>query len=298
MSYQKHAGQNLIEAIVAVGIFSILVGAGVTAGLNYFNTQIRAQEQTKLAQISQSTFEILDGLSKNNWAAFTNGAHGLSLSGSDWSLNSTPDTVDNVTRTITIADANRDGSCNLVASGGTPDSDTKLINTLLTYSNNRGTQNKTFSQYITNWPNPVNCVIPQGPGGQAGGLGLNVGTATRQEYFDWINLLVTIDGVRVTNISANPVTINKAQVFTNKPGMTIYGFYINNSKRWGWFGPGTPSGAQPSGSTLDISNYTIQPGQTVTIKMTFFTSSKGVVTFRINFIMEDNTEVDTDEFTI
>lgn len=304
MNYKKNnQGQSLIEVLLAIAIFGILIAGSVSLSLHYFSNIMRAQELLQADKIVNNTFEAVQSISYNDWNDLTNGNHGLTNTNGYWEFNGTSDQINNkYTRTITISSLERDDNdCSFVESGGTTDPDTKQVDLNLVWQSSQINIEKNFTQYFTNWKNPTFCLAEEeepGPSGQAGSLGLEIGGASRQEYLQWLNLLVTIDGVEITNESDETVVVDKAQVFMDEPSMDIYGFYIDDSKRWGWFGPGSPGGTQASGTTLDISNYTIDPGETVTIRMTFFTGSSGEITFSINFIMEDSTEVETDEFTL
>lgn len=298
----KNKGQSLIEVLLAIAIFAILITGSVSLSLHYFNNIMRAQELLQAKIITQNSYEAIQSIAYDNWSNLVNGTYGLTKASGYWEFSGTSDEIHSkYTRTITISDIERDDDCNIVPSGGTIDPDTKQVDLNLSWQSSQVALSKDFSQNFTNWQEPTFCLAEEeepGPGGQAGSLGLDIGGAVRNEYFQWFNLLVTIDDVEITNESAEAVIVDKVQVYMDEPSMDIYGFYMDDSKRWGWFGPGTPGGTQPSGTILDISNYTIEPGETITIRMTFFTGSSGEITFSINFIMEDETEVETDEFTL
>ena len=244
----------------------------------------------------------MQSIAYNTWANVADGTHGLSKGSGYWQFSGSSDLIDDkYTREIVVSAVQRDESCDIVASGGTNDPDTKLVSANIDWENSGRSLSQNFSRYFSSFDNPTTCIVedePEGPGGQAGGMGLNTGGAFRDEYFSWINLLVTIDGVEITNESDEDIVIDKVQPFFDKPSMSIYKFYIDGSSKWGWFGPGSPGGSQPSETILDITNTTIEPDETVTIKMQFFTGDTGPVTFSINFIMEDETEIETDEFTL
>lgn len=302
MKFTAHKGQNLIEAIFAIAVFLVLITGTLFITSQYLNNELRSQELLTSKMIIQESKAALDGIATNDWNSLTNGTHGLNKTNGYWEFSGNSDVIDNkFTRTVTISDITRDGNCQITTDPGDTDPDSKQVSYNLNWDTKMGPQTRTFEQLVTNWDSPTFCLAEEeepGPVGQAGDLGLDIVGAVREEFFSWINLLVTIDGVEVTNESSEAVTIDMAQVFMNESSMDIYGFFINDSKRWGWFGPGSPGGQQPSGTTLDISNYTIDPGETVTIKMTFFTGASGEITFSINFIMEDGSEVETDEFTL
>lgn len=299
MKFKAHKGQNLIEALFALSIFFVFVVGSLILMFRYLDTTLKAKELQASNTIAIETYEALAGLSQNSFLDLTPGTYGLSKTSGYWSLDAEPDIIkDRFTRTVTISTVNRDDDCEITETGGTDDPDSRLIQLSIDWDSGGHTLSQNFNKYFTNYSNPTNCIVDPGPGGQAGGVSLNTAGATRNEFFSWINLLVNIDNVFVLNISDEPVTIDKVQVFMSEPTMDIYRFKIDGSTRWGWFGPGSPSGDQPSGTVIDIADYAVDPDDEIEIDMSFFTGESGPITFSINFIMADETEVETDEFTL
>ncbi|KKR08495.1 MAG: hypothetical protein UT32_C0001G0015 [Parcubacteria group bacterium GW2011_GWC2_39_14] len=275
---KKHLGQNLIEAIIAIGIFGILIAGGVMTGLHYFDSQIRAQAQSNLAQLANNSFEILDGLAKTNWNSLALGTHGLILNSNNWEISGTPDLIDQTTRTINITSGLRDGNCNLVDVGGTADTDTKLITITFTYNDNRGLQSKTFSQYFTNWAAPTNCLVQT----EAGNLNLDVSTAfidsTKKSLF----------GIYLRNLGNTVITLDKMTFTWNTEGDITY-VKINGANYWhSTNGIGTPQGEQPSGTELDLVNFVLQPLTSYQIDNVRFDDKVDGATFTIKATMLDN----------
>jgi len=286
---KNHLGQNLIEAIIAIGIFGILMAGGVMTGLHYFDSQIHAQAQSNLAQLANNSFEIIDGIAKNNWVSLTVGTHGLLLNNNNWEISGTPDLVDQTTRTINVTSGLRDGNCNLVEVGGTTDTDTKLITITFTYNDNRGLQSKSFSQYFTNWFAPTNCLMQT----EAGSLSLDVSTA----YIDATKK--SLYGIVLRNLGTTIITIDK-MTFTWNTGGNITYVKIDGANYWhATNGTGTPQGAQPSGTELDLVNFVLQPQTSYPIDNVRFDDKVDGATFTIKATMLDTstkTEVTTPPF--
>ena len=292
-------GQNLIEVLFALAIFFVFIAGTVMLSFRYLKSSAKSIELTQVNIINQESWEAIQAIAYEDWDSLVNGTFGLSNSSGYWDFSGDSDTInDRYVREITIESVQRDESCNIVGSGGDNDPDTKMVTLDVNWPSEPAASQFSSERYFTNWQTPVFCLEEAGPTGQAAGLSLNISGANRDEYFSWINLLVTVDGIIISGISDETVVVDKIQVFMNEPSMDIYGFYMNDSKRWGWFGPGSPEGAQPSTTILDISNYSIDPEDSVEIMMKFFTGDSGEITFSINFIMEDGSEIETDEFTL
>ncbi|KKQ80269.1 MAG: hypothetical protein UT02_C0012G0020 [Parcubacteria group bacterium GW2011_GWC2_38_7] len=281
MRFTKHSGQNLIEAIVAIAIFGLLLSGGVLSGLRYFDTQLRAQAQTDLAQLANNTFEIIDGIAKNNWASLTVGTHGLILNNNNWEISDTPDLVNNTTRTININTVLRDGSCNLIETGGSADDDSRLITLDLTYTNARGPREKSFNRYFTRWSNPTTCLVRT----EAGSLGLDVGTA----YIDATKK--SLYGIVLRNLGTTVITIDKMTFSWDTEGEITY-IKIDGANYWhSTNGIGTPQGSQLSGTELDLVNFVLQPLTSYPLTAVRFDEKVDGATFSIKATMLDTSTV-------
>jgi len=278
MLWTKNKGQNLIEAIIAIALFGILVMGGIMTDLRHLDSQIRAETQIKISQFAYNSFEILSGLAHNNWTSLTNGTHGLTYTAPDWSLSETPDVVDNVTRTITITEAERDGNCELVSSNGTIDPDTKIITLDLDYDDNRGAQKASFVQNFTRWAAPTNCLVIT----EAGNLNLDVSGA----YIDATKK--SLFGLVLHNTGNTIITLDKMTFSWNTGGNITY-VKINGANYWhATNGIGLPQGAQPSGVELDLVNFVLQPQSSYQVDNVRFDTKVDGATFTIIATMLDN----------
>ncbi len=289
MLHSQRLGQNLIEAILAIALFGILMSGGVLTSLRYYDNQIRGQAQQTTAQVAQSTFEIIDSLAKTNWATLTNGTHGLIFNNPNWTLSETPDTINNFNRTITITEATRDLNCNLVEVDGTDDSDTKIVELTLSYNDNRGPQTKTFSQIFTNWKTPTNCVVIT----EAGKLDLDISTA----YID--STKKSLFGIFLRNNGNTIITLDKMTFSWDKPGNITYVKIAGQNYWHSTNGIGTPTGAQPSGTELDLVDFVLQPNTSYEMNTVRFDEKVDGATFSITAKMLDGstkTEITTPPF--
>jgi len=115
-------GFSIIEVVLAAGIFAIFaVGiAGVVA--TGFTGGRQGEEQTKATQYASEGLEAVRSIrnqSFNNLVATASA--GVTRFSNLWSLFNTSNAFEKYTRNIAIASVQRDGSGNIVASGGTVD---------------------------------------------------------------------------------------------------------------------------------------------------------------------------------
>lgn len=132
------SGFSLIETILAIAIFMI-IGSGlvVAAAGTYMDTR-STQLEAKAAHVLATAWDELRYNRSGDWAALQNGT--------------TQVAENEITRTITIADAYRDEAGQLVASGGTLDPDTKRITVSVAWPKITGQENTiTVDGYLTNY---------------------------------------------------------------------------------------------------------------------------------------------------
>ncbi len=154
MSIKK--GFGIIEIIVALGLFAVVGVTGITMVLHSFTANRLGNEQTVASNLTSSGLEIVKNIKMQNWSNLVPGTYGLKNTAGVWSLSTLPETWDKYTRTITIADSQRDGLGNVVDSGGTADPNTKKV-TVTTGWNVGATRNNTveLSEYLTNYSKTI-----------------------------------------------------------------------------------------------------------------------------------------------
>ena len=155
-------GFTLVELVISLAIFVIVTGGIATLAIgshmSFFEDSKRLQAEMRLTE----TWEALRAIRHHDWAAVTNGPHGLRYTGGAWEFFGTSDSLDGVTRQVTVADIQRDDSGNIVSSGGTVDSDSKSIHIVITWAPyaEGPSQSVTLDTYLHNyyspevWPNP------------------------------------------------------------------------------------------------------------------------------------------------
>ncbi|MDO8565088.1 MAG: hypothetical protein Q7R67_00445 [bacterium] len=131
-------GLTLVEVMIAS---TIILGAVVTLlgvyGL-YFKTALSNAELVQAAYLAEAGIEEIRFLRDQSWS--TNIA----------SLTSTTTWIDNFQRTVNLSPVYRDASDDIVSSGGTLDSNTKLVTSSVSWQASGATTTRNISTYITN----------------------------------------------------------------------------------------------------------------------------------------------------
>lgn len=130
-------GMTLVEVVIAAAIISASVLALLLVHSLYIKTALANTSQVKAIFLAEEGVEDIRFLRDSSWSA--NIAN----------LSATTTTIDSFTRTVTLSDAYRDSNSDIVASG-TPDSNTKLITSSVSWWNGTATSTKSISAYITN----------------------------------------------------------------------------------------------------------------------------------------------------
>ena len=153
----KSQGMTLVEVVVATAI----ILAFVLALAGVLNTFVRSSLDdnfvTEGAYLAEEGIEAMKLIRDQGWTAkiaplAATSTYYLYYAGGTWTTTTTPALVDNTfTRTITVAAVNRDSnSGDIVTSGGTLDTNTKLITSTISWLYHAATTTRSVSTYITN----------------------------------------------------------------------------------------------------------------------------------------------------
>lgn len=152
---QLEKGQSIIEAIVAMAIFIIIASSTVMVVLGSFSTARLAEEEAQATLFAVEGIEATQSIRNQDWDNLTNGGHGLTRSGDLWAFfgaSDDPDGAGKFSRTVSLADVQRNSSGDMVDSGGTVDSDTKKVISTITWDFTPSRQNEVeLTAYLTNW---------------------------------------------------------------------------------------------------------------------------------------------------
>jgi len=130
-------GFSLIEVILAVAIFGLFATALIGLLMSSYGGNFQSEERNVAVLYAEEGSEAVWSIRRQAWNLLANGDHGLDNSSGYWQFSGTSESLNDgkYTRVITIEDACRDGSGNLVeCPAGTVDLYTKKITTTVTYT--------------------------------------------------------------------------------------------------------------------------------------------------------------------
>jgi len=269
-------GSLLLEAIIATAIAGTFGVAILQLALLSTESSIRIEQRGDANFAAQQGIEALQSI---GFADLTNVTDGkVAFAGERWSTAAGSETLWNgMTRAVTVADVRRDASCEVVTSGGTVDPDSKELVSTVTWLDGAGrSQNVAYRRHRTRYDDPQgDCFAPQAAGQVSFAIDdaqFYGGKQLRELYF--------------TNTGGTTVTIDKI-MFTWSTGASLSQVFIDNGKVWSDTGPGTPATVVYSGTTMDIQNFTMAPGQTSELTKGQFGSSMGGATMTMTVTFTD-----------
>jgi Tfp pilus assembly protein PilV len=154
-NFQKQKGGMMVEVLVAVAIITIAVLSATAVAQKSVTVSRQSTHNLQAAFLLEEVAEAVRVARDDNWTNISNLTSGTTyyptFSGGTWTFSTTPNTVDSFTRTVVLADVNRDStSGDIVSSGGTLDAGTKLVTVNATWSEGTNNLSKSLSFYITN----------------------------------------------------------------------------------------------------------------------------------------------------
>ncbi len=149
----SRAGFFLIEVIVSSSIIAVVLILLIGSIQDTVEVSKRALERTQASFLLEEGAEATKTIRDAAWAnvtALTPGTpYYLSFNGSVWSFTTTPNSIGQFTRTVTVSSVYRDATDDIGASG-TLDTGTVLVNTTVSWEASSGTQTKSLDFYIAN----------------------------------------------------------------------------------------------------------------------------------------------------
>ncbi len=144
-------GQSIVEVIVAIAILAIGGSSIVILIVSSFRGGLSGGRQTEAVGILREGFEATRSIGLGAYNTFVNGTYGLSASSGTWGFSGSSDVHGDYTRSVTMADVNRDSSGNITATGGTRDVHTKKVTTTVSWLSAAVARTLSFTNYISNW---------------------------------------------------------------------------------------------------------------------------------------------------
>jgi len=242
----------LLEVLLACGL---LVVGSLTLGS--FATSIRplakygANGQQALL-LAKEGIEATRAMRDNDFNPLADGAHGITFGTSTWAFTGTSDTASGFTRTVTVSAFDHRTKKIISTVTGPHASSATLTTALVDIDQDLG-----MAHYVT--------------------FDLSsdsLGDGNRE-----------LDGMIIKNIGFFPVVIDKVTGWWGDNSL-IQTVKLGNNV-WTHNGTGSPSGKQPSGTLLDITNTTINNGQQISDTELKFNGPVTTVNFMVKFTFTD-----------
>jgi hypothetical protein len=135
----KHRGQGVLEVIIALGVFGIILGAGIMYFFGGQSITLDAINSERALGFARTGLEGTRVIRDQNWYDLQDGTHGLVFDQGMWQLSGSSDSHDEFKRQIIIE---------------TTDVNIKKVTTRVTWQTDpTRVQEVELVEYITNWPN-------------------------------------------------------------------------------------------------------------------------------------------------
>lgn len=140
-----------VEIIVAVSIIVVSVLAAMTVTQKSISVSRQALHTSQASLLLEEGAEVTRILRDNAWSNISSLSAGTNyyptFSGT-WAFSSTPSNIGIFTRTVTVANVNRDATSGNIAVSGTNDPGTKLITVTVSWTESGQAMSKTLPFYI------------------------------------------------------------------------------------------------------------------------------------------------------
>lgn len=145
-------GFTLLEMIVSLGFIAILLAGASEVFYLSLNIVDRSRQYTTAELLAHDLLELVVSKRNEDWNSMVAGEYyfvddpveGITFA------NGT-ETIDEFTRSVFITEVQRNGSGNIVESGGTVDSDTFKAEAVVTWSDRFSDREIRMVEYLTNW---------------------------------------------------------------------------------------------------------------------------------------------------
>lgn len=141
---------------MSAAIAGVMLIAIIQAFTAYEYAQSRQESAVKGQLLAEEGIEALKFVRNTGWGSLSsiplNTTRYLYFSGSAWTVTTTPEVIDgSFYRSLSDKSVSRDGSSNIVASGGTVDPNTLLFTVNVAWSTRGATSTDSYSDYFLNY---------------------------------------------------------------------------------------------------------------------------------------------------
>lgn len=151
MKYRNQAGQLLIELLVAMAVSAILLPAIATGFVASREGKSQQRQRLDAVSLLKEAEEAVRIVREAGWAGIaTNGTYHPVIAGGTWTLSVGSEVTNGFTRSVVIRDVQRNGSGDIVVSGGSTDPSTKKIDMTVSWGT-FGLSTVSSTQYLTRY---------------------------------------------------------------------------------------------------------------------------------------------------
>jgi prepilin-type N-terminal cleavage/methylation domain-containing protein len=155
-SFKYKKGMGLVEILVAVFIFSVVLGVLITINNFYLSNSSKNIKLTKATYLAEEGIEAVRIIRDNSWSNISSLSNSVdyylsfNIASSTWEATTSPSSIDSYIRKFNLLEVERDINGKIVSSGGAVDLYTKLVNVYISWQNKGSTTTKSMSFYISN----------------------------------------------------------------------------------------------------------------------------------------------------
>lgn len=158
MKQMTRRGFSVLEIMLAVGIFAVFASGAVIAVLQGIEMNRLGQEETIAVEYATEGMEAVRSIRNRDFALLENTAGaGIARDSGVWIFSGSEDVfAGKYSRAIVVSDVRRDGSGDIVESGGTVDEDTKRVTATVSWDASVSRHDSVvLTTYLTNWEAPL-----------------------------------------------------------------------------------------------------------------------------------------------
>lgn len=247
-------GQALFEILISLGLLVIGALAMSSFGANIGLLKQYGPDKTRALFLAEEGLEAARSLRDENFSLLSNGTHGITLSQNGrWSLSGASDAESEFTRAVTVSTINP--RLKFITSSVTgPRASVALTTALADIRQNSG-----MAKYLSFDLSEAR---------------METGNSTLRDII-------------IKNTGSSSITITHITAWWRDNSL-IQSVELGE-KVWSHNAIGTPSGKQPSGTLLDITDFTLAPGQSENDTKFTFNGPVSTVNFMVQFTLMDGT---------
>lgn len=266
----------MIEIIVATAVFMVMITGIAPLYLGVFDSNLRDADKLAAEMLLQQGLEAVRSIRDYSFSNLTTGTHGLSRGSGYWTFSGSSDVSGKFTRTVLVENITRDSACNVTSGAGTTDNNAKRVTVTINWDYKQGAAGSLSTvEYMTNWSYQAGCE-------QSSNFVINLSGIALSSDDE------RVIGVTLENIGNAPISIAKIKISWTNSAL-LEEVKIGSDIVWKYNNTGSPRGKQPSGTELNIQDFTL-PAHSGVIQLDHFlyNSDMSNVTFTIYFIMADD----------